>query len=252
VRVAPDRAPRCLIAPVRPVRAVCRRPASYTFELMVLRNLERRLERLVEGTFARAFRSSVRPVELGRRLARTMDDERTVDVRGATMAPNHFAIGLAEADYERFGDVRDVLRRELVDFARQHARERSYGFMGPVDVVIYVDKRMHEGQFNIESQLRQGVGGSGAGALILGDGGRVELTDQVVVIGRMSDCQIVVDDPSASRRHVEIRPDGGSYLLADLGSTNGTHVNGVRVERHMLMDGDQIGIGSFTVRFEAS
>jgi len=219
---------------------------------MVLRSLERRLERLVEGTFARAFRSSVRPVELGRRLGRTMDDERTVDVRGATMSPNHFAVGLADADYTRFGDVRDALRRELIEFARQHARERSYGFMGPVEVVIYVDKRMHEGQFNIESALRQGVGGTGAGALILADGGRIELTDQVVVVGRSSDCQIVVDDPSASRRHAEILAEGGSYVLADLGSTNGTHVNGVRVGRHVLVDGDQIAIGRFVVGFEAS
>ena len=219
---------------------------------MVLRGFERRLERLVEGTFARAFRSGVRPVELARRLSRSMDDDRTVDVRGRTMAPNHFAIGLAQPDYSRFGEVRDTLRRELIDFAREYARERSYGFMGPVDVVLYVDERMYEGQFDVEATLRQGIGGTGAGALILPDGQRLGLLDQVVVLGRLSDCDIVVDDSSASRRHAEIRPEGADYVLLDLGSTNGTRVNGQPVSRHVLMSGDQMSIGAYSFGFEAS
>jgi hypothetical protein len=219
---------------------------------MVLRGFERRLERMVEGTFARAFRSGVRPVELGRRLSRAMDDDRSVDVRGRTITPNHFEIALAEADYLRFGEVRDTLRSELVEAAREHAVERGYTFMGPADVVLFVDAKLYEGQFQVDAGFRQGSGGTGAGALVFADGGRLALTDKPVVIGRLADCDIVIDDPNASRKHAEVRPDGVDYVVYDLGSTNGTRVNGSPVRRHTLSQGDHISIGTWQFMFEAN
>ncbi|MEO6629528.1 MAG: DUF3662 domain-containing protein, partial [Aquihabitans sp.] len=72
---------------------------------MALKGFERRLERMVEGTFARIFRSGLRPVELGRRLVREMDDNRSVDVRGRTVVPNQFTVEVSEADDERFAEV---------------------------------------------------------------------------------------------------------------------------------------------------
>lgn len=219
---------------------------------MVLRGFERRLERLVEGTFARAFRSGVRPVELGRRLSRSMDDDRSVDVRGRTIAPNHFMISLADADYRRFGDVRDALRAELTEAAREHATERGYSFMGPAEVALAVDAGLYEGQFQVNASFRQGAGGAGAGALVLADGSRVPLTDKPIVIGRLADCDIVIEDSNASRRHAEVRPDGPDYLLTDLGSTNGTRLNGVSVRSQLLSHGDHIAIGAWAFVFEAN
>jgi len=224
----------------------------YTFTTMVLRGFERGLERLVEGTFARAFRSGVRPVELGRRLTRSMDDDRSVDVRGRTITPNHFVIALADADYQRFGEVRGALRTELTEAAREHATERSYSFMGPADVVLAVDAGLYEGQFQVDASFRQGAGGVGAGTLVLADSTRVQLTDRPLVIGRLADCDIVIEDSNASRRHAEIRQDGTDYLLTDLGSTNGTRLNGSVVRSQLLTHGDQISIGAWSFVFEAN
>src|SRR5436305_4294260 len=98
---------------------------------MGLQQFERRLERLVEGVFAKAFRSGLQPVELGRRLAREMDLHRTVGVRGL-IAPNHFTVALGESDHERFSSFSESLIRELSDAVREHARDEGYGFVGPV------------------------------------------------------------------------------------------------------------------------
>src|ERR1043165_4840596 len=100
---------------------------------MGLKGFERRLERLVEGVFARAFKSSLRPVELGRRLAREMDDQRTVNVAGNVAAPNDFTITLGPEDHAEFAEIEETLTRDLCEAARLHAREESYVFMGPVE-----------------------------------------------------------------------------------------------------------------------
>src|SRR5258708_37574198 len=99
---------------------------------MGLKGFERRLERLVEGVFARAFKSSLKPVELGRRLVREMDDQRTVNVQGTAAAPNDFTITLGPEDHEQFVEIEESLTRELCDAARSHARSEGYVFMGPV------------------------------------------------------------------------------------------------------------------------
>ena len=101
---------------------------------MGLKGFERRLERLVEGVFARAFKSSLRPVELGRRLVREMDDQRTVNVQGGTAAPNDFTVTLGPDDHAQFAEIEESLTRELSEAARTHAREEGYVFMGPVEV----------------------------------------------------------------------------------------------------------------------
>src|SRR5213078_2994520 len=101
---------------------------------MGLQQFERRLERLVEGVFAKAFKSGLQPVELGRRLTREMDANRTLGVRG-TIAPNHFVFELSQSDFQRFAAFEEALRRELAEAARQHARDENYEFLGPVEVI---------------------------------------------------------------------------------------------------------------------
>jgi len=217
-----------------------------------LAGFERRLERMVEGVFARAFRSGLRPVELGRRLVREMDDNRTVDVRGRTVVPNHFAIHLSAEDDEHFAEIHDTLLRELCDAAREHARDEGYTFLGPVEVEFEVDPAMVTGAFQIEGRLREGVGGSGAGSLVLPTGERVVLGEDVITIGRMPESNIVLADPNVSRNHAEIRPQGTGYVVVDLDSTNGTKVNGMRVTQQDLHDGDELSFGNTRMRFEAS
>ena len=219
---------------------------------MGIRGFERRLERLVEGAFARAFKSGLRPVELGRRLVREMDDNRSVGVRGGTVVPNAFTVALSASDLEQFEGVQDRLTRELGDAAREHARDESYGFMGPVEVELVVDDRPHTGAFQITGRMAEGEGGAGAGSIVLPSGDRFSLTESVITIGRHPDSNLVLADPNVSRNHAEIRPQGERFAVVDLGSTNGTRVNGVRVDTQVLQDGDEVSFGNTRMRFEAS
>ncbi len=219
---------------------------------MGLRNFEKRLERMVEGAFARAFRSGLRPVEVGRRLTREMDDSRSIGVRGNTVVANDFTVNLSQQDMDEFAEVSDSMRRNLAELARDHARDEGYEFMGPIGVDFEVDPRMHVGSFSITARLREGDGGAGAGSLVLPNGDRFVLGDGVVTIGRIPDSVITLEDPNVSRNHAEIRPSGGGFVLADLGSTNGTKINGVKVSERVLQDGDEMTFGSTTFRFEAS
>ena len=207
---------------------------------------------MVEGTFARIFRSGIRPVELGRRLVREMDDNRSVDVRGRTIVPNQYTIHLSEADLDRFAEVVDSLRRELAEAAREHARDEGYVFMGPVSIHLEMDERQRTGAFQITGRMREGDGGVGAGSLMLPTGDRLPLGEQTVTFGRRPESTVQLADPNVSRNHAEIRPQGNGWVLIDLGSTNGTRVNGVRISSHELVEGDEISFGNTRITFEAS
>lgn len=207
---------------------------------------------MIEGAFAVAFKSSLRPVELGRRLVREMDDNRSVDVRGRTLVPNNFSVELSPDDHAQFADIADTLSRELAEAAREHARDEGYHFLGPVEVELQGEDAMRTGAFRITGRLKEGQGGSGGGSLLLPTGDRLPLSDQTITIGRRPDSSIVLGDPNVSRNHAEIRPSGSGYLLVDLGSTNGSRVNGVRVANQELQDGDEILFGNTAVRFESN
>jgi len=219
---------------------------------VALKGFEKRLERMVEGTFARIFRSGLRPVELGRRLVREMDDNRSVDVRGRTVVPNNYTVELSESDHDRFAEVSDTLERELAEAAREHARDEGYVFMGPVSVHLDVSERQHTGAFQITGRMREGSGGVGAGSLLLPTGERLGLGEKVVTVGRRPESTLQMADPNVSRNHAEIRPSGNGWVVVDLGSTNGTRVNGARVSSHDLTEGDEISFGNTVVRFVAS
>lgn len=219
---------------------------------MGIRGFERRLERLVEGAFARAFKSGLRPVELGRRLVREMDDNRSVGVRGDTVVPNSFTVALSDSDLTEFEGVQDSLTRELADAAREHARDEGYSFMGPIEIAIEQDDRLRTGAFTITGRMVEGVGGSGAGSIVLPSGDRFTLAEAIISIGRHPDSNMVLADPNVSRNHAEIRPQGDRYVVVDLGSTNGSRVNGVRVDTQVLNDGDELQFGNTRMRFEAS
>jgi hypothetical protein len=219
---------------------------------MGIRGFERRLERLVEGAFARAFKSGLRPVELGRRIVREMDDNRSVGVRGGTVVPNAFTVWLSASDIEQFEGVHESLARELGDAAREHARDEGYSFLGPVEAEMVVEPSQRTGTFAIEARFREGPGGSGAGSLILPSGERYVLREHLVSLGRLPECDITLVDANVSRRHAEIRPMGDAFVLIDLGSTNGSKVNGMRVVQHELADGDELTFGSIRLFFEAS
>ena len=217
---------------------------------MGLQQFERRLERLVEGVFAKAFRSGLQPVELGRRLTREMDLRRAVGLRGA-IAPNRFTFLLAPEDLDRFKSIADGLVRELAAHARDHARDEQYRFVGPVEIELVADGGQRPGTFEVEAEMQEAPGGI-FGRLVLPSGDTVTVSDDPVTVGRLSECEIMLDDSHVSRRHAEIRKDGDAFVVVDLGSSNGTRVNGTKVNEQVLNDGDEIQVGNTALRFEAS
>jgi hypothetical protein len=220
---------------------------------MGLQSLEHRLERMVDGVFTRRSRGSIRPIELGRRLVREMDDNRSVDVKGRRIVPNDFTVMLNAVDHAGFGDIELALIAELAEAAREYAREEGYHFMGPVTVQLAVDNNLRTGRFNIVSQLKQAAAGPGMGSLVLPSGQRIYISNATITIGRLPECTVAVNDSNISRRHAEVRAGATAYLVVDLGSTNGTMVNGVRtVGEQPLNDGDISSVGATHIRFEAS
>ncbi len=218
---------------------------------MGLQGFERRLERLVEGTFNKAFRSGLQPVEIGHRLVRVLDNGRTLGVSGRFVAPNNIGVYLSPDDAKRFESFSDALARELAEAARQHAREENYQFLGSVTVTLVSDDSLKRGAFDVVGEIAEGAGGQ-VGSLVLPDGRRVRLGEHPTVLGRNSDCTVPLADPRASRRHAEIRATADGFLVVDLDSMNGTKVNGVPVREHVLHDGDEIAVGATVMRFEAS
>jgi Protein of unknown function (DUF3662)/FHA domain len=240
----------------------------------ILRDFERRLEGLVEGLFAATFRGGLQPVELAKRIMREMDAGKTVGVN-EVLAPNAFVLHLSRPDFDRFEQAENALAGELTRVVREHAAERGWALVGPPHVEFQVDDNLGKGRMRCDASLVGGansgdpmptpiepmaapIGSSGVGAepnaalLVLEEGrpGRtVRIRKGVATIGRLPECDVVVGDPGASRRHAEIRHEEGVYVLSDLGSTNGTLVNAEPVESRELRDGDRITIGTTVLEF---
>jgi hypothetical protein len=175
-----------------------------------------------------------------------------VAVDGKVLVPNDFTVQLSSDDYEQFSEIHESLSRELAEAAREHARDEHYRFMGPVHVALEPDRKVRTGSFSLVARMKEGEGGAGAGSLILPDLTRVELNADILTIGRLPDCDITIEDANVSRKHAEIRPHGDGFVLVDLGSTNGSRVNGVRVDQRELHDGDELSFGSVRIGFQAS
>jgi len=227
---------------------------------MGLQSFEQGLERMVEGVFSRGSRSGIRPVELGRRLLREMDDHRSVDVKGRRIVPNGFVFHLSARDHEGFADYEEALQNELAETAREYSRTEGYHFVGPVTVELTVDAEQKPGRFTVTTRLRPAsgtagvgsTGGAAAGVLITPTGERLSPREGTITIGRLPECTVPVNDSNVSRRHCEVRMSGGVIIIVDLGSTNGTKVNGVRIQgEHPLVDGDVVSVGILDLRFEA-
>ena len=218
---------------------------------MALQEFERRLERLVEGVFAKAFRRGVTPIEIGRRITREMDVQRTVGVRGL-IAPNKFTVALNKDDHAQFTAMENHLRGDLAGLAREHAKQEGYSVVGPIEVELTSDKALGRGEFLVASEMAEGEDGGVGAALVLGDGNRVRIGPEPVTIGRHPDNDVVLPEDEVSRFHAEVRrTDGGSaFHVVDLDSLNGTKVNGSGVAERRLEDGDAIQIGVHTLRFE--
>ncbi|MBA3422043.1 MAG: DUF3662 domain-containing protein [Thermoleophilaceae bacterium] len=249
--------------------------------MSVLRNIEAKLEGLVQGAFSRAFKSGVQPVELARKLAKEMDSHKAQSI-SRVYVPNQYTVWLSEQDREQFSGYESALTKELSDHLLEHARSQGLTLVTRPNVGFETDDRLGVGEFGIQAQLlhapdddSKAPESAGFGqtmvysaqsedapreepkapapagrALLVGAGRRRMLSGDRMVLGRSREADIILDDPNISRRHAELRRQDGDWTIADLGSTNGVKVNGKRVDRAPLAPGDEILLGTLELSFE--
>jgi hypothetical protein len=252
--------------------------------MSVLRSIEHKIESLFEGVFGRAFRTNVQPVELARKLVKEMEDHRVISV-SRVYVPNEYSVYLSPADREQFATYESELVAELQDYLAENARREDYALLSQPAVKLETDEELAVGEFGIATRMAQGVAPVEQGepvpevepgatmvykpktpvpteevspeelglarevVTLTADGTRHEVAKRRVVIGRSKDCDVQLADANVSRHHAELRQEGSAYWVVDLGSTNGMEVNGKRIKRAKLRQGDTIMLGSTELVF---
>ena len=167
---------------------------------MGIKGFERSLENMVEGVFARVFRSGLRPIELGRRLVREMDDNRSVDVRGRTIVPNAFTITVSQDDYDRFAEIGDSLSPRAVRRGPRARPRRGLRVHGPGHASTSRRRpSTHPGTLHHRRPHEGGPGRRGGRLARAPNGPRITLGERAVSIGRMPECDIILTDTNVSR-----------------------------------------------------
>lgn len=247
-----------------------------------LRNLEERIEGLVEGVFTRTFKSQVQPVELARKLAKEMEAHKTVSI-SKTYVPNEYTVYLSEDDHEQITSYERALADELASYLLEHARSERLTLLTRPAIDFNIDERLGLGEFGIQTRLvkppTEDVVAPQPGelgqtmvysslhvsedepqakvsapvlkrAILEFDGKRFPIDSAQAVVGRSKQCDVVVNDSNISRRHAELTLEDDSWYIADLGSLNGVEVNGCRVEREKLSSGDELVLGTTKIAFD--
>ena len=229
----------------------------------------------------RAYDSTIRPIELGRRLLGVVDAQVADDTRGV---PHAYTVVLHPSDRAAFDGVEDDLVRELAEVVTQHSDRESYRLAEPVVIVFQSSESTRRGSIAVSpspsvraehpttgtqpvdadraeavtvrpvaATMASPVDGAVTTAIVLDDGTRHVLDTERITIGRQSGCSIVIRDTNVSREHVQLRRRPHGWTVRDIGSTNGTRLNGVRVEgEQTLANGDIIMLGAIKVTFEIS
>jgi hypothetical protein len=228
----------------------------------VLHRFEQRLEQAVTGAFARAFRSAVQPVEIASALQREIDNSAQILSRDRMLVPNTFVVELSESDHDRLSPYGSTLSDELITLIKDYVTTQRYTLAGPLTITFEREPALTTGRFRVRSRAHASVtptnGRAASDTMIRRASFVLEINGTLhpleppgLVVGRGSEADLRVNDPGVSRRHVEIRVDiAGPEVrvsAADLGSTNGTLMDGRRVAEALLHDGSQIQIGNTTM-----
>ncbi|MCU0279306.1 MAG: DUF3662 and FHA domain-containing protein [Candidatus Nanopelagicales bacterium] len=224
----------------------------------LLDRFEQRVDRAVNGAFAKAFKSELQPVEIAAALQNEMDSRAAVVSRARTVVPNVYNVLVSQEDYDRLSVYDETLVAEFAVMIRDYAQQQQYSFLGSVTVSMQASPERPQGTVEISSEAKVDhdvapASGPPAGSAprLEGKSGTYQLNRAVTRIGRGVDADIKIDDPGVSRHHAEIRV-GSDVILRDLGSTNGTYVNGMLVAEQPLRDGAVITIGSTNLTFRSA
>ena len=245
----------------------------------VLQRFEKRLEVLVEGAFAKVFKGVVHPVEILNAMQREAEAHKAILAGGRTLVPNRYVIDLSPYDHSRLAPYAAALAQELAQSQAEFIGEQGWTVYGDVIVEIERGEGLDTGMFRVTAEVYTGgdvaprptyespnpyqqqsydqggygpppSGGQGRNVrLISNDGRNYPISIGSTVIGRGDQANMRLPDVGISRRHARIDYDGNQVVLTDLGSTNGTMVNGQRISAVALSPGDMIQLGTTTLTF---
>jgi hypothetical protein len=252
--------------------------------------IERFFERLFERPSARLFRTRLQPLQLQRRIERAMETERRV-THDRTIAPNRFTVHLHPDDLAGFGDLTETLAVELADGALTFARTHHISLADRPQVDLQADPRVQRADIRVEARFADPPPGRPAAAgpvaeptpghdaratsdptetrvftvprptapravvAVTDPDGRVRrftIGGGGLTIGRSDDNDLVARDSRVSRHHGRIAGRLGTLVYADLGSTNGSRVNGEPVTEVVLGVGDRLEIGATMIVVEGA
>ncbi len=213
----------------------------------LLDSFEKGLERAVNSAFAKTFRSGIQPVEIASALRREADTKAAVVSRDRIITPSDYLVRLSPEDDERMRGLGRALHEELTALLTKHAQTQGYSFAGALRIAIEADESVPTGTVQVSSgSVESRVSWQ---AVIEVAGTQHPLTAARTVIGRGSDADIAISDAGSSRRHAEILWDGERGMLRDLGSTNGTKVDGQKVREISLTPDTRFTIGRTELTF---
>jgi hypothetical protein len=252
----------------------------------VLQDFEKRLEGAVEGFFARAFRSGLQPIELAKAVQRYAEDHQHVTSDGVVV-PNVYRVQVSEKDHERLSTFGASLPRELGEVVVSTAADRGWSLRGPVKIRVEAAEQVRVGRYQLmgrveavgdaaarPAQKRPSPSPSPSPAaqrddraeidrtMVVGAVPRASMQLKVVsggpstsapvtgtrfVVGRLPSCGLTLDDTTVSREHAALVRRGDTWWVVDLGSTNGTKVNGRRAAEQPVSVGDRLELGDIVL-----
>lgn len=226
----------------------------------VFDRFEKAVEQGVNAPFSKMFKSKVKAVDIASAIRQSMDTHQASLSNGQVVVPNDYEVCLAQADLDAVENSNSqVLSQELEYEVTRHAKEQNFSFVGPISIRFSVDPGQTTGAIAVHSLTKRGPAAPVTTAqatpqhpIIDIEGRQWLLTEPVTVIGRGSEADIVIHDSGVSRRHLELRITPTGVIATDLGSTNGTYIEGHRIDAATLLDGNELTIGRTHIVFWTS
>ena len=228
---------------------------------------------VVEGSVQRLFRSPIHPAEIARRLERAMESQQTISV-DRVIVPAFYRAFLSPEDFRAFEPIQEALEREMASYLEELARERGFSLLEHPFVDVAPDPAVPRRGIQVVAEMSASPGAAPPGidstqVIPMGgrEAGRAPVTAQLVLetpdgphafplstnlmtVGRGLNNDLIVEDARVSRQHAQLRFKSRRYFIGDLGSTNGTYVNGTQVTTdQVLHDGDTVSFGGLEMRF---
>ncbi|MEI8165910.1 MAG: DUF3662 and FHA domain-containing protein [Chloroflexales bacterium] len=239
--------------------------------MSALSRFEQLMEQMVEGSVARLFRSPVQPIEIARRLERAMESQQSISVK-RVIVPSSYKAHLNPLDFAAFQPVRAQLEQEMATYLGDLASERGFTMLEHPHVVLGEDPAVPKRGIQVTAELTAS-GGSDATqviapttpapaavrrnhALLLlqtpAGAQPIPIEATTATMGRGLSNDVILEDTRVSRHHAQLRYKQRRFWVTDLGSTNGTFVNGQRVTETALRDGDVVSLGGLELTFRDS